>query len=88
MTDADQRREWHLDRKVTIGLIVALMMHAGSTVWWAASISNRVAHLEDVADRTQEQPERLARLEAQIASLSDYLRRIDSKMDRLFETRK
>jgi hypothetical protein len=87
VTEAEQRREWHTDRKVTIGLILALLMHAGSTVWWAASINNRVAQLEQDVLRASGMPERMARLEALSTSQAEYLKRIDAKLDRLFERR-
>jgi hypothetical protein len=87
MTEAEQRREWHTDRKVTIGLIVALLMHAASTVWWAASINNRVAQLEQDVLQSSAMPERMARLEALSTSQAEYLKRIDAKLDRLFERR-
>jgi uncharacterized coiled-coil protein SlyX len=85
MTDAEQRREWHLDRKVTIGLIVALTLHGGSTVWWAASLSNRVAQLEQRVSDARRLPERLSAIEAMQAAQGEYLKRIDAKMDRLIE---
>lgn len=36
--------EWHLDRKVTLSLIIALMMNICTSVWWASSISFQVTN--------------------------------------------
>jgi len=34
----DIKPDWHLDRKVTIGIITALLFNAGSSIWWASKL--------------------------------------------------
>lgn len=33
---------WHLDKKVTVGIIVALLIQAGSSIWWASRLDSMV----------------------------------------------
>lgn len=42
----ENKQEWHLDRKVTLGLIVALLANACGSVWWAAKLDTTVSHHE------------------------------------------
>lgn len=81
------RREWHLDRKVTIGIIVALLTNAGSSIWWASRLDYTVqAHdtvlmqhskdLSDIRDKNAALIERLARIEANQNYQTETLREI------------
>lgn len=81
------RREWHLDRKVTIGIILALLANAGSSVWWASRLDYMVqTHETRLAAQEQEiyqvrekngaLNERLARIEANQNYQNDTLREI------------
>jgi uncharacterized protein HemX len=83
--------DWHLDKKVTVGLIVALMLHAGSVVWWASRTDERVEqHRQrieklEISDarlmETQERLiEKLARVEEKIGAQLDTLRRIEDRL--------
>jgi len=42
----EQKQDWHLDRKVTLGLIVALLANACGSVWWAARLDSTVMQHE------------------------------------------
>ena len=87
VTETERVKEWHLDRKVTISLILALLVNAGATVWFAAQLDQRVAHLEDEQVRDAETPERMARVETQVEALGESLSRIERKIDRAIEKR-
>lgn len=39
-------KDWHLDRKVTLGLIFALLANACGSVWWAARLDATVMQHE------------------------------------------
>lgn len=42
-----ETREWHLDRRVTVTLILALLLNAGSLAWWAATMDARLLSAEN-----------------------------------------
>lgn len=84
----EMKREWHLDRKVTLGLILAILANAGSSVWWAASLNQQVlnhqksidAHSQTISGVLSSQSsigERLAKMEAGINYQTKVLDRIE-----------
>lgn len=73
-------REWHLDKRIPVALIVALALQAGGGLWWASNINARVEVVEQallggVADR-----ERIARIEATLNAIDARLERME-RMD-------
>jgi hypothetical protein len=62
---------WHLDKKVPIALILAILMQTGGMVWWAASASERINALERRAEMTAPQGDRLTRVETRLEAVQD-----------------
>jgi hypothetical protein len=87
MTDEQKQNEWHLDRKVTLSLILALLANAGATVWWASKLDSRVTAVEQRQEQVVDVPERITRVETQVLTLERYLQRIEDKLDRVIETK-
>lgn len=91
MTDRERSEPWHLDKKVPLALILALIVQTAGMVWWAASLSSRVQqhtgeittlqanvqHMNSEAGRIREV---LARLDERLAAQNDLLRRMDAAM--------
>ncbi len=69
---------WHLDKKVPIAMIMAIILQTGGMVWWAASASERLNALERKADASAPQAERLARVETNLESVKDGILEIKS----------
>lgn len=81
------RKEWHLDRKVTLGIIGALLLNASSSLWWAARldytvqtheqrISSQEKQMSEMKEKSSVLYERLARIEANQNYQNDTLREI------------
>ena len=99
MTEAERKREWHLDRTVTLGLIVAvvgvIITLAGQTlgaVWWASQLNARTAQseakivkLEAVIEGQTQDLGRIAVIEAEVRATNRRLDRIEQGLDRLIE---
>lgn len=95
MTDDDPEKKsepWHLDRKVSITLILAIVAQTCGAVWWAATLDSRVKAFEDKVTRVEakidaqhDDPVRLARLEGGRDEQNRRLDRIEAKLDRLLE---
>lgn len=79
--------EWHLERKVTLSIIVALLLNAGSSIWWASKLdytvqeqSARITNVEksisEQRERNNNLYERLARIEANQSFQNETLREI------------
>ncbi len=47
MTEEDRRAEWHLDRKVSVSIIAALLIQAGGALWYAAQADSRLSQVEE-----------------------------------------
>ncbi len=86
-------RGWWLDRRIPLGLIVALLAQAGSVVWWAAAKEqqdrfqdSRLGQSEVLLNRISSEQnliaERLARIEARSESQLEILRRLQQRAER------
>jgi len=84
-------KEWHLEKKVTLGLIVAMVLNLGSSVWWAASLNSQVMNQQKSIDGQAGQinaiitsqagvGERLAKMESAIGYQTKALDRIEEKL--------
>lgn len=93
LTMAQRERGWRLDRRIPLGLIVALLAQAGSIAWWASGKEQqdrfqdtRLTQTELVLSRyegaQQQVAERLARLEERLEAQTELLKQIDRKMER------
>ena len=90
MSDGPQNeQQWHLDRKVPLTLIFAMLVQACIVVLGYADIKKDVEVLkaQTVAqrDRDEQQDKAQAR---QLTVVTTWLERMDGKLDRLIEKRK
>ena len=60
-----------------LGLLLTIAAHLVVTVWWAASITRRVDHIERWIVHNEHTAERLAALEQQIQNLGTGISRIE-----------
>ena len=74
--------QWSLERKIPLGVIVALVVQSGGALAWAGGAAERIATLEQRLDRQAGVNERLARLEMQADGVRASLLRIEAKLDR------
>jgi hypothetical protein len=82
-------RSWHLDRRVPIAFILAILAQTAGGVWWAGSIDSRVAAMQRWIDDNRRLDTRLAvvevgqnRLKEDLGEVKDLLRRIDDRLGR------
>ena len=85
----DHRRledSWHLDKKVPLSLIVALLIQSGMVIWAVADVKKDVenlklqVHVQEKRDDRQDQEMKEA-----MALLRESLNTLNLKMDRLIE---
>lgn len=80
---------WHLDRKVPLTLIFAMLVQAGMVIWAVADIKKEVELLKAQTLMQRERDERQDKSAAEAYQrLSYQLEKIDAKLDRLTEKRK
>jgi len=82
MGEEKEPGRWHLDRRVPLALIVAILIQTAGALMWAGAASERINQLERQVISEDDMGERTARLEAQAAYMRATLARIEDKLDR------
>ncbi len=81
MADIVQWNEnWHVDKKIPLALIGAIIVQTGAAFWWASSVNEKVASLESWQRESKNVAADIAVVKSQIADLKEILRRIDSRI--------
>lgn len=84
MAEPDTR--WHLDKRVPIGLIGAVLVQTISFVWFISKIDSRVSSLESGVVMQRDRDDRQDRSASEAAAnVRSDLKEIDRKLDRLIE---
>lgn len=85
MTDEDRKyeREWHLDKKVPIAVIFAIVMQTGAFIWFGARLDHRVEALERESVSRIPQADRLTRVEVKLEGVQEGI----TEIKRLIQTR-
>lgn len=77
---------WHLDKKVPLSLIFAMIVQAGMVIWAFADLKKEVELLKAKSIMQQERDERQDRDASEVfQQLRNQLSNMDSKLDRLIE---
>lgn len=70
--------QWHLDKRVPVAIIFAIILQSIAAFWWAATMTEKVAALEIRVARLGDYQTRLVRVEARSQSTIERLDRIES----------
>lgn len=85
--DIAAEREWHLDKRVPVALILALALQGAGGIWWAASTSERLEQVERRLDGFSERTRAMqGQVQDQGQTIAVLLSRIDDtnrNLDRL-----
>lgn len=84
MTD-QSNANWHLDKKVPLAMIGAIILQTCSAFWWASNINTRVSSIEAINTENNKLPVRMSVLEVQVGALAQTGERIEKKIDALIE---
>lgn len=72
MTDmAHDRQPWHLDKRIPLALIGAVLIQTGGAFWYASSINERVSSLESWRTDTKSVAADIASIKANVEALKD-----------------
>jgi len=75
-----EHEHWHLDRRVPLALILTIVIQTVGIVWWASSLTERVAILEKKQDAAAPQGDRITRLEVNIEFIRDGVNEIKNAL--------
>lgn len=68
---------WHLDKRVPISLIAAILVQSAGFFWWAATTSEKVSVLKERLDAIAPNSDRLTRVEVKVDSVQQSINRIE-----------
>ena len=74
-------QKWHLDKKVPLAFIAAIIFQTGVFAYWAASQESRITFLEDWVHQNTNIAERLGKIETNQGWLKRTLEKIDNKLN-------
>lgn len=69
---------WHLDKRIPIAMILAIVMQTAGVIWWGATTSERLNALERKVDLAAPQADRLTKVETRLESVQDGIAEIKS----------
>jgi type VI protein secretion system component VasK len=69
------------DRRLTIGVVVAVLVQTAGVLLWAGAAAERVATLEERMREQRPVAERLARVETELGAMRAQLDRIERKLE-------
>lgn len=76
---------WHLDKRINVAMVFAIVLQSFAVGVWVSSIAERVAALERWKDDSKEMAADIAVVKNQITDIKKTLERID---DRLTDNRR
>jgi len=76
---------WHLDKRVPISIIVALLAQSAAIVWWGSQLQIRVELIEADIRATATVEGRIIRNETRIEQIDRSLGRIEEKIDQVID---
>jgi hypothetical protein len=86
MSEADDR-QWHLDKKVPLALIMTIIGQTVVAAWGASNLWTRVGELERQMQIVAPQFERIIRLETKVDGITGSLSEIKTLINRRGEQR-
>jgi hypothetical protein len=71
---------WHLDKRVPLALIAAILLQSAAFGFWVGGLAARVVHVEQWQSDNRSIDARLAVLETQTAEIRRMLGRIEDRL--------
>ena len=72
--------KWRVDRKVPIGIVIAMILQTLTAIWWAAKLDTRVVMQEEWFQKNQQLAEKVFRLEERIISLHEEINELEARI--------
>ena len=71
--------EW--DRKIPIGLVVAMILQTLTAIWWAAKLDSRVVMQEEWFQKNQHLAEKVFRLEERLIAIHEEINELEARIN-------
>ena len=77
----NMRALWEWDRKIPIGLVVAMILQTLTAIWWAAKLDSRVVMQEDWFQKNQHLAEKVFRLEERLIAIHEEINELEARLN-------
>ena len=77
---AHRPRHWGIEKQVSVGFIISLILQTIAAVWWTAKLESRVEIMESYVQQHQGDADKLIRIEERIQYLSERISDMIEKM--------
>jgi len=82
--DGPERRDhvdWHLNRGVSLTIILLLLGNIATSIWWASSINSDITSLRPLPAEISVMKERLVKLETTVDTHNRYFNKLNTTLD-------
>ncbi|WP_291393214.1 hypothetical protein [Acinetobacter sp.] len=73
--------KWQWDRKIPIGLVVAMILQTLTAIWWAAKLDTRVVMQEEWFQKNQHLAEKVFRLEERLIAIHEEINELEARFN-------
>ena len=77
----NMRALWEWDRKIPIGLVVAMILQTLTAIWWVAKLDSRVVMQEEWFQKNQQLAEKVFRLEERIIAIHEEINELEARIN-------
>jgi Tfp pilus assembly protein PilO len=79
--------QWHLDKRVPVAIIFAILIQTAGAVWWASNMTERMDQIERRMDNAAQRSQNIDNLVAsQATQIAVLVARIDEQTRQIAET--
>lgn len=71
---------WQLERKIPLGIIIAIILQTLTAIWWSAKLDSRVVMQEEWFQKNQHLAEKVFRLEERIIALHEEINELEARI--------
>ena len=79
--DIRPRDDWRISRKISVGMIGAMLLQSLTAIWWAAKLDTRVMVQEQWIKQNTHLSELVFRLEERIISLQEDINELQERIN-------
>lgn len=82
----EDRRQWHIDKTVSVSHLITTISMIVSMIWWAATVDKRIAVIEAGQQFQAQRNTQIEQAVKELASVSrEEIKAISAKLDRILE---
>lgn len=85
-TERREHVDWHLNRSVSMTIIILLLGNIATSIWWASSINSDITALRDTPAIISVMKERLVKLETTVETHNKYFNKLNDTLEKFNTT--